>query len=184
MPRSTNTLGKLRPDPPQSKRSTARTSTSFATAEAAPKRLRPLRSRRALPRWHAAAHRRGDRLALRRRRRRTVGTRAANCSCHRSTARRSLAPQSAHLEAVRPTFALAAAPAPQRSWPASSYGSSSISPPLGSGSADGTAGKALLLGMLVPTPKFLLIGRVPAIPLVMQAPDLALFLPWVLLGIG
>ena len=38
--------------------------------------------------------------------------------------------------------------------------------------------------MLVPTPKFLLIGCVPAIPLVMQVPDLALFLPWVLLGIG
>ena len=48
----------------------------------------------------------------------------------------------------------------------------------------GAAGEALPLGMLVPTPKFLLIGCVPAIPLVIQVPDLALFLPWVLLGIG
>ena len=48
----------------------------------------------------------------------------------------------------------------------------------------GAAGKALLLGMLVPTPKLLLIGCAPAMPLVMHVPDLALFLPWVLLGIG
>lgn len=85
---------------------------------------------------------------------------------------------------VRPTFALAVAPAPRRSWPASSVVSSSISPPLGSVSATGAAGKALVLGMLVPAPKFLLIGCVPAMPFVMHVPDLALFLPWVLLGIG
>ena len=41
----------------------------------------------------------------------------------------------------------------------------------------GAAGKASLLEMLGPTHKFLLIGCVPAIPLVVHVPDLALVLP-------
>ena len=48
----------------------------------------------------------------------------------------------------------------------------------------GAAGKASLLEMLAPKLKFLLIGCVPAIPLVMHVPDLALFLPWVLLDVS
>ena len=48
----------------------------------------------------------------------------------------------------------------------------------------GAVGKASLVEMLGPTLKFLLIGYVPVILLVTYIPDLALFLPRVLLGIG
>ena len=48
----------------------------------------------------------------------------------------------------------------------------------------GAVGKASLLEMLGPTLKFLIIGYVPVILLVTYFPDLALFLPRVLLGIG
>lgn len=48
----------------------------------------------------------------------------------------------------------------------------------------GAVGKASLIEMLGPTLKFLLIGYVPVILLVTYFPDLALFLPRVLLGIG
>ena len=44
--------------------------------------------------------------------------------------------------------------------------------------------KASLLEMLGPTLKFLLIGYVPVILLVTCVPDLTLFLPRLLLGIG
>ena len=48
----------------------------------------------------------------------------------------------------------------------------------------GAVGKASLIEMLGPTLKFLLIGYVPVILLVTYVPDLALFLPRLLLGIG
>ena len=48
----------------------------------------------------------------------------------------------------------------------------------------GAVGKATLVEMLGPTLKFLLFGYLPVILLVTYVPDLALFLPRVLLGIG
>ncbi len=48
----------------------------------------------------------------------------------------------------------------------------------------GAVGKASLIEMLGPTLKFLLIGYLPVILLVTYVPDLALFLPRLLLGIG